>query len=268
MIKEHYKKELILSTPVGINSGSSKKDVIRVQSWIVLHEMARPGSSSIIGIDGDFGSATELAVKNFQKKNHLRGSGVIGPKTFELLCEPLLNAFSYQTGSSNLRQTILAVANRHLESHPFEITIKQQNNSGPWVRSYMDGHEGSNWLWCMGFVQTIFDQAFSIHGRSFKEIMPLTYSCDTVGMHALNKGKLVRFGQVRSAPNRIKPGDIFLIQKSTYDWIHTGIITRVGTDTFETIEGNTNREGSSNGDRVYRRIRNFRMGRIDVYSWD
>ncbi|MGZ5248547.1 MAG: peptidoglycan-binding domain-containing protein, partial [Flavitalea sp.] len=102
MIKEHFKKELTLSAPVGVNSGSSKKDVIRVQSWIVLHEMARPGSSSIIGIDGDFGSATELAVKNFQKKHQLRGSGVVGTKTFELLCEPLLHAFSYQPSSANL----------------------------------------------------------------------------------------------------------------------------------------------------------------------
>ncbi len=268
MIKESYKKELSITAPLKLQAAASKKDVLKLQSWIVLHEMARPGSSSMIAIDGDFGSATDQAVRNFQRNKGLRATGVADQKLFDLLSAPLKEAFTKRMEGAGIRELVVNAAEQHLSSHPFELTIKLQANSGPWVRAYMDGNEGQSWWWCMGFVQTIIDQAFSQQGRSFKEIMPLTYSCDTVGMHALNKGKLIRFSQVRSNPGKVQPGDIFLVQKSPYDWIHTGIITKVGNDTFETIEGNTNREGSANGDRVFRRIRNFRAGKLDVYSWE
>lgn len=63
-----------------------------------------------------------------------------------------------------------------------------------------------------------------------------------------------------------KPGDIFLVQKTSNDWIHTGIISGVNGDCFETIEGNTNTGGSGNGTGVFKRIRNFMQSKPDVFS--
>ena len=55
-------------------------------------------------------------------------------------------------------------------------------------------------------------------------------------------------------------------QKSKFDWTHTGIIIDIDDDTFTTIEGNTNHEGSRNGIAVMKRTRNFRKSKLDVFS--
>lgn len=264
MLKNHYQKELVLNGTLQKGANNNKKDVIRIQSWLMLHEMASPGSIPVIGIDGDFGPATMEAVKHFQRTVRLRQTGVVDQPAFRELVAPLRRAFQGKAAGNSLRELVVNSSFIHLANHPFELIIKNQANCGPWVRSYMDGNEGQTWWWCMGFVQAVLDQAFSALGRSFKEMLPHTYSCDTVGMSALNKGLLLRNVQVRKDPAQVKPGDIFLVQKTPFDWIHTGIITKVGTDVFETVEGNTNRAGSANGDRVYRRIRNFRQSKLDV----
>jgi hypothetical protein len=77
---------------------------------------------------------------------------------------------------------------------------------------------------------------------------------------------LIRNSTYKENPALIKKGDVFLIRKSKFDWIHTGIVVEVGTETFETIEGNTNSDGSSNGNGVYKRVRNFKKGVIDIFS--
>lgn len=264
MLKNHFQKELVLEGNLRKGAGNNKKDVVRIQSWLMIHEMARPGTIPVIGIDGDFGPATMEAVKHFQKSAGLRQTGIVDQAAFKEMVAPLRRAFLGTAAGSTLRDLVVNSALIHVANHPFELVIKNQANCGPWVRSYMDGNEGQTWWWCMGFVQTILDQAFSALGRSFKEMLPHTYSCDTVGMNALNNGLLLRYTQVRKDPSLVRPGDIFLVQKTPFDWIHTGIITKVGTDVFETVEGNTNRAGSANGDRVYRRIRNFRQSRLDV----
>jgi hypothetical protein len=60
--------------------------------------------------------------------------------------------------------------------------------------------------------------------------------------------------------------DIFLLQKSKNDWTHTGIIINAEDEILETIEGNTNEDGSRNGNRVRRRTRNFMKSMLDVFS--
>ncbi len=96
--------------------------------------------------------------------------------------------------------------------------------------------------------------------------MPLTYSCDTVGTVGLQKGLLTRYTAVRNDPSVVKPGDIFLLQQTPHDWVHTGIVTAVIGDVFETVEGNTNDGGSRNGVAVLKRVRNYRSSKLDVFS--
>ena len=267
MQKTTYQKELVISATQKKNGAdNTKKDVIKIQSWLNLFSMVNPAAITSTGIDGDFGAATEQAVINFQKAKAIPQSGIVNQQTFSLMCEPMKNTFEGNITGAGLRQLVVNTAMNNIKNRPFELVVNQQSNSGPWVRAYMDGNEGTPWFWCMGFVQAIIDQAASLQGKNFKTLMPLTYNCDTVGTTGLQKGLLRRFTAVRNNPSLAKPGDIFLLQKTPHDWVHTGIITAIGNGIFETVEGNTNNGGSSNGNAALKRIRNFMQSKLDVFS--
>lgn len=266
MQKKSYQKELTISGTQQRRGNNKRQDVMKIQSWLILYDLAHPGSGTSTDIDGDFGPATEKAVNNFRGNNKMPATSIVDSELFELLCAPLRSAFENTVTGNGLRERIVNVASQHLAERPFELRIKGESNSGPWVRSYMDGNEGKEWYWCMGFVQTIIDHAASSLGKNFKTLMPLTYSCDTVGTTGLNKGILSRYQAIRQDSSIVQPGDIFLRQKTRFDWTHTGIIINVEDEIFETIEGNTNDDGSRNGDRVCRRTRNFMRSKLDVFS--
>ena len=269
MKKTNYLKELSLSAEVVKRGLANKKaDVEKIQSWLCLQERQHRGIGTMTGIDGDFGTATELAVKNYQRFLGLPADGVVTTSLFSKLTLNLKKSFESVEKKTNLRVTISEVAHNHLKGFPFELVIKQQTNCGPWVRSYMGGNEGANWLWCMGFVQAVLDQATSLHGKKITDIMPISYSCDTVGTYGVQKNLLIRNEKIRNNPALVKKGDVLLVRKSQNDWIHTAIIVDVVGDAFVTIEGNTNNDGSSNGDGVYKRVRNFRKSILDVFSMD
>ncbi|MCD0470428.1 peptidoglycan-binding protein [Flavobacterium sp. JAS] len=267
MQKTFYKKELLIKATQQKNGvNNNKKDIEKIQSWLNLFAMQNSSSGTATGIDGDFGPATEKAVLNFQKFNNLPQTGSVDQNLFDVLASPLKKAFDTPITGNNLRELILNTAKNHLKNHPFELVINNQSNTGPWVRSYMDGNEGTPWFWCMGFVQGIIDQAASIQGKNFKTLMPLTYSCDTVGTVGIQKNILTRYQKARTNSGLIQPADIFLIEKTTNDWFHTGIVTAVHGDIIETIEGNTNSDGSHNGNAVMNRIRNYKQSKIDFFS--
>lgn len=169
MQKISYQKELLIKATQqkkGVNN--NKKDVEKIQSWLNLFAIQNPESGTATGIDGDFGPATEKAVLNFQRVNNLSQNGIVDQKVFDKLVSPLKNAFENSVSGNNLRELVLNTAKNHLKNHPFELVINNQSNTGPWVRSYMDGNEGADWFWCMGFVQAIIDQAASVQGKKFQ----------------------------------------------------------------------------------------------------
>lgn len=266
MQKKYYLKELSISDTQQLNGGNNKPDVSKIQSWLTLYSLTHPEAATATAIDGKYGPATMQAVKNFQKVEGIPQTGIVTIEVFSRLCSPMKNAFETQADGSELRQLIVNTAIGHARYRPFELTINGQSNMGPWVRAYMDGYEGEKWYWCMGFAQAILDQAATQLGKNFQTLMPLTYSCDTVGMTGIHKGLLTRNSDLRRKPDLAKPGDFFLVQKSPFDWVHTGIITAIKGDVFETVEGNTNSGGSSNGVAVLNRVRNFQTSKLDVFS--
>lgn len=266
MIKTQYVKEGRISATCSRTIANKKADVLKIQSWLNLFAQVHPDSVTATGIDGDFGPSTETAVRSFQQYNKLPVTGEVDSALFSKLSQPVTAAFTTQGKATHLRELIVEIAHLHLAQQPYELVIFDQPNSGPWVRSYMDGFEGKKWFWCAGFVQSIFDQAASQLQKDFRSLMPLTYSCDIIAQKAIDKKLLIRNKTIRTNPALAKPGDIFLLQKSAADWEHTGIITGVDQDIFETIEGNTNTDGSSNGNGVYKRTRNFRKQALDVFS--
>ncbi len=260
MTKTHYIKELNIGNI--LRKGSRGEDVKKVQEWLNLWRYYKTEWYHKVTIDGDYGPQTEKVVREFQMMTGLKVDGETGVDTFRKLTEPMINAFSYIEGTE-LRTLIVQYAEQHLQNIPREL---YNTNLGPWVRAYMDGHEGKPWAWCMGFVQTVLDQAFTSLGRNFQILMPMTYSCDVVGEHGKKTGKLIRNVNLRANPRLIEPGDIFLISKTPWDWTHTGIITGLDDDWMHTIEGNTNDEGAREGFEVCRRMRNFQTRNIDIFK--
>lgn len=222
--------------------GDKGKDVKEVQEWLCYHEFG-------VAIDSDFGNITEIALKKFQKYYKLEQTGVVDDFTWDILVSPLVRATEIFPAKETFGKTVVAVAEKHLKEHPIEIGGQ---NAGPFVRYYMNNNEGPNYPWCAGFVSSIITQAARCH--KIQVPIKLSFSCDNLAM----SNKIVQY------PNPlIKEGAIFLLKKSANDWIHTGILRKlvVKTDNtksyYETIEGNTNFEGSREGVEVRERIRGF-----------
>lgn len=86
MIKKQYLKEItIAATQQRGGALNTSKDVIKVQSWLNLYAMVNPAAGTATGIDGDFGPATEAAVKNFQKNKQLPQTGIVDAGLFTVL---------------------------------------------------------------------------------------------------------------------------------------------------------------------------------------
>lgn len=263
MIKQHYLQELNIAHTCGRRLHSNMADVRKIQSWLTLYAIHKPDAGTATAIDGIFGPATERAVRNYQAGNGLPLTGVVDRALFRYMSRPLADAFGFAATGSTLREKIISTAKAHLLAAPFELAIDGETNSGPWVRSYMDGNEGNEWLWCMGFVQSVIDQSAAQDGKNLRNLMPLTYLCDVLGQYARDNYRLVNGSDILKNPSLVIPGDIFLLRGKGFHWYHTGLVIAVHEGSFETIEGNTNNDGSSNGNGVYRRVRGMGSG-VDV----
>jgi len=265
MIKTSYQKELLFSNP--LTKGSFGADVRRIQEWLCLNALRFPKAALTTAMDGQFGPATERAIQNFQAVLKLAKTGVVTTDVFSLLSSPLATAFQTKPSDKDIRKAVIKIAKAHLNQRSAEIQTEDGQNLGPWVRGYCDGYDGSPFKWCVGFVQTILDQAASAYGRNFTAIMPQTLSCDTMALGAIETGRLTKSEMVRRNPARILPGDVFILRNPTNDdWYHTGIVTAVSGDAIETLEGNTDLKGGSNGTGVFARVRNIQTSTIDILS--
>lgn len=234
-----------ITTPV--KRGDKGKDVKLVQEWLCLHDVR-------LGIDGDFGPATERSVAIFQDKHNLPPTGIVNREMWDYLVAPMVFANTMPVHSSSIgsvNKLMVYFARQHLVVHPREVGGE---NRGPWVRLYCQGHDGAPWAWCCGFVSFIYDQA-CMRNVTKKELK-YTLSCDDLANQAGKLGILENSAYVKP-----KPGDLFLNRKSRYDWTHTGIIVNVSNEYMITIEGNTNDEGSREGYEVCKRTRGYSTSR-------
>lgn len=248
-------------------------DVKKVQEWINLWKRISDDWNVSVAMDGDFGNGTHAAVCRFQEfqdqidrgngGNGITVDGIVGNITWRLLTKPMRGAFTKIKTATSLKSLVVAYAQQHLEAAPREF----KQNEGTWVRAYMDGHEGAPWAWCLGFVQTVFDQAAFTKGVTLKSYMPFSYGCDDMGRYGLKHKNLIENKDLGSRASQIEPGDIFLnVKKERIDWTHTGIVVKRDGDWIETIEGNTNDEGSREGYEVCARTRNFMTRKIDIFQ--
>lgn len=229
-----------LTHPGYLKRGDKSSLVKILQEWLCLRDLR-------VALDGDFGPATERALRAFQHGRALDETGRLDVVTWETLVAPLRKALTpLRSPHPGLARAMVLVAEQHLASTPREIGGQ---NMGPWVRFYTRGKEGASWRWCAGAVSRWLDQAED-------GMRPIrgSLSCDELARQAKRVGRFVD-GDTDDAAG-IGPGDVFLLRgKVAGDWVHTGLVVGVDVETVTTIEGNTNGPGGVDGDGVYRRVR-------------
>ena len=244
----HVTKEL--SFDGVIRKGQVSPAVKRVQEWLKINGFAT-------GIDSDFGDATETCVTRFQHARELPETGEVDQQTWELLVDPLVKALAPMQFSPNatIAEAVLAVAKQHLQQHPIEVG---GDNRGPWVRIYVDGHEGAGWRWCAGFVTFVMKQAC----MELEHALPIdgSFDCDALAHQAKNAGLFVPGERVESGSvswAALGSAQIFVKRRTPNDWNHTGFSFAGHDKVFDTIEGNSNEDGSANGFEVIGRTRSL-----------
>jgi len=228
--------------------GSRSQLVRLIQEWLCLNHLP-------VVIDGNYGPATEEAIKKFQSLNlpfynefnKAYPTGETDNPTFKLLTAPMKIVLDKYHADEKLWATIIYYARLHYKQHPREVGGQ---NRGPWVRLYMNGSEGKQYPWCAGFVSYIVRQA--CQGMNVE--MPFEYTWSVPHLASQARKKDIFLDGQKGKPNT---GYIFL-QKSKKGYSHTGFVISKKLNSFTSIEGNTNDDGSAEGYEVCSRTRSYK----------
>lgn len=147
---------------------------------------------------------------------------------------------------------ILSARALDIATHQLGVREKGASNSGPEVDKYLQSVGlKPGYPWCMAFVYWCYNQA------SLQSGVP-NFLIKTAGvMHQWNEQQPVRkivLNKVLKDAAIIRPGAVFIMDygKGTG---HTGLVEKIHGSYVDTIEGNTNDEGSREGYEVCRRTR-------------
>jgi len=219
-----------LPLPAGLHIGSKGPAVKLLQEWLNFH-------GETVAIDGDFGPKTAAALNRWRVAIHDANEGPLDAWEAAYLSEPMTNALA---AADKFQDSIVDIARGYLEEGAREIG---GNNRGPWVRLFTGGLDGDGYLWCGYATRWWARQA----GHPWAE--RISPNCDVTVANAIKDSRL------RPAGERPQVGDLFVRYRfvgagSERDYYHQGIVTDAFDVRFATIEGNSNTDGSANGDRV------------------
>ena len=225
-----------------------------IQEWLCLRLFG-------VLIDGRFGAATEHAVKLFQRRSQLPGTGIVDDATWDALIEPYRAATAPVIAAGvTFSEAVASCAERHLDANAREIGGQ---NRGPWVRLYMSGREGKPYAWCAGFATYCIHQAAVSLGAPAP--LPRAIGVPRLVKTARARNRLVLKPSANERAE-IARGSLFVVRGGKYGWSHVGIVTSVETDVFYTIEGNSNDDLQTNSYEVCRRIRSFEFETKDFVA--
>lgn len=253
--------------PVTATSGGH--DIVRLQEWLVARGVnagTNPGAPSdspaAAGIDGGFGPATQAACSAFAATSGL-ANGTVDAAFWQALTGGMQAAFGFRSTQAAVGPAVIETAQAHLAQKPIEDRrlvngrLIGQDNSGPWIRAYCLGLSAE---WCQGAASQWVRQAFAALGRPLPfpldapQVLPLFVP--SIVSAASQAGRLV----LGSGPSTVPAGSFFFVRgtvEGQASHIHVGVTASPirGDGSFDTIEGNTNTDGSSNGWEVCRRVR-------------
>ncbi|MGW6923243.1 peptidoglycan-binding protein [Streptomyces sp. NPDC054950] len=230
--------------PVNLNSASCPNEIVRGQRSGCVTELQSllNHHGADLAVDGDFGSLTDSAVRDFQAEKGLSVDGHVGSNTKAALYGAVTPPSSPPPGGGYAK--ILDVA--EAEAGTVEGSARA-NSYGSAVGLSLST---SNYAWCATFVSWVAQQTGATSYRN-------SYVSGWVKQARADNYHL----SVTTAP---QPGDIV-----AFDWDggsdftggneHIGIVRTVSGSSFTTVEGNTsNPVGGSDG--VYVKSRGTNNG--------
>lgn len=265
LVKQEYLKELAPLTKVYKN-GDSGSEVLKIKEWLMLWQLNENYVDLIIELDTTFNDETEKLVKEIQKFLNIEPTGVVNQTTWQAIVNPLNSAFNLNSYNNlSIREKMKYFATKHLQFRSSEL---DEDNIGPWIRSYMNGYDGDWAYWCQAFACTILDQTFSSIGKHFDLYYSNTWSCETMREHARDRGLLITLDDIKSKRYTPEVGDIVLyLEGSSRIAHHTEIIYEILDEEnglMLTIGGNTNFAGSRNGVGTFLVNRNFLKDDVEI----
>lgn len=219
--------------PVNLNSGSCPSEIVKGQKSGCVTELQSllNHHGADLAVDGDFGSLTDSAVRDFQAEKGLSVDGHVGSNTKAALYGAVTPPSSPPPGGGYSK--ILSVAAAE------EGTVEGSARANSYGSAVGLSLSTDDYAWCATFVSWVGKQTGATTYRN-------TYVSGWVKQARAGNYHL----SVTSSP---QPGDIV-----AYDWNggndftggheHIGIVRTVSGSSFTAVEGNTgNPNGGSDG---------------------
>lgn len=208
-------------------------------------------------ITGIFDTATETAVKTFQKNSKLSADGIVGQKTIKALNSSSIEPISTPT-TQNLTEAILQTAQSFVGQK--EISGNMGFKQPFFLRLMESIGWRKSWAWCSMFCKLVYTEACKKVG-----VDPKTITKHINPSVQKTKANFIKAGYTLETDwKKVKPG-AYISWVSSKDRAkgHTGILVEFleNGKKMKTIEGNTNGEGSREGDSVAVKTRNAEVGK-------
>jgi len=234
-----------------LRRGDGRADLVK----LVQDRLVQFGDA--LTVDGDFGPATESAIRLFQTRRGLEADGVVGPVTWAGL---------FRVAPDTVLAPGSALLGAAVRIAKLQIGVMESGgpNCGPEVERYLAAvglPKGQPW--CASFVYWVFNEA----AKKLGDTNPLVRTGSVIDHweRAPAKAKIspeAAFEDLRILP----PGTLFLIDHGNHRG-HIGIVVAAEAAGLRTVEGNTNRGGGREGDGVYARSRDYRIVNLGYINY-
>lgn len=230
-----------------IQTGEKNKAVVKA-----IQQKLNEAGLGPFELTGNYGPKTTQAIRLYQATHRdqhglpLEIDGKVGSLTWYALFGANSITLNNEPSSALLTEVINIA-----QSQIGVMEVPAGSNCGPEVEAYQASVGiGAGTFWCAAFVYWCFQQAAENIGKRnpvFKTGHCMTHWRDT-------PGKKIVAAEAVNKTSLVKPGHIFIINTGGSHG-HTGLVEKVEGGFIQTIEGNTDPTGSSNGIGVFRNTR-------------
>lgn len=151
----------------------------------------------------------------------------------------------------------MGIADKVIAVAKGEVGTHEGRSGGRWNnhQKYSPAVPGLEWsqdqAWCCTFCAWVAMTAGAA------DLYPRTASCDAAAEWFRKKGRVSEYPAIGAQ----------VFYGSSADYVHTGIVTAFDETYIYTVEGNTNTNGSREGDGVYEKTRRRRDDYVALYGY-